>query len=141
MNKQMTLPEIDVVYQLLHSTPKLWEPDAGERRIINRFVRKGLLEPRARKFPFVTEALFKQFRERVSQMRRNNRPLPDNDQVVISVIRTEPEYNFAFGERRMANRLARGHMIRPAKIPGRFLLTALGYISYSWDPIERSTLH
>lgn len=141
MNRQMSLPEIDVVYQLLNSTKKLWEPDAEEQRIINRFVRNGLLEPRARKFPFVTEALFKNFREQVSRMRRNNRPLPDGDQVVLSVIRTEPEYHFVFGERRMTNRLARERVIRPAKIPGRFLLTALGYVRYGWDPIERSTLH
>lgn len=139
--KNLTPLEADVVYQLLNSTRKLWTPDVFERKAMRRLTGKGLLVERARGLPHVTDALFDQFRVQVAKMRQANKLLRDEDQAVLCTIRQEPEYNFVSSERRMANRLAREGVLRPANVPGRFLVTYQGYTRYSWDPIKRKPLH
>jgi hypothetical protein len=89
----------------------------------------------------VTDALFNIFRVQVAKMREASKPLRDEDQAVLCTIRQEPEYNFVSSERRMANRLAREGFLRPASVPGRFLVTYGGYTRYNWDPIKRKPRH
>jgi hypothetical protein len=139
--RNLTPLEADVVYQLLNASRKLWTPDAFEKKAIRRLTGKGLLAERARGLPHVTEALFDIFRVQVAKMREASKPLRDEDQAVLCTIRQEPEYNFVSSERRMANRLAREGFLRPASVPGRFLVTYGGYTRYSWDPIRRKPLH
>ena len=139
--KNLTHLEADVVYQLLNTPRKLWTPDVFEKKAIRRLAKQGLLVERARGLLHVTDALFDQFRVQVAKLRGVNKLLPDDDQAVLCTIRQEPEYHFVSSERRMANRLVREGMLRPANIPGRFLVTYKGYTRYNWDPIHRKPLH
>jgi hypothetical protein len=135
--KALTQIEADVVYQLLNSTPKLWTPDAAEKRVMTRLAKAGLLIERCRGQLLVTDTLFDRFRAMVLGMRADNQMLSGDDPAVLCAIRAEPEYRFVGSERKMANRMMREGSLRPARMPGRFLVTFQAYTRYNWDTVKR----
>lgn len=135
--KALTQIEADVVYQLLHSTPKLWTPNASEQRVMTRLAKAGLLVERPRGQVLVTNALFDRFRALVLRMRADSKMLSGDDPAVLCAIRAEPEYRFVGSERKMANRMMREGSLRPARMPGRFLVTFQAYTRYNWDTVKR----